>query len=319
MYQPYIRGKQFELIGIRELIPEVLIENRDNISPIIEPVKDSSTLKNTIKNLVEDNINFTIIINPQVGTFMDINKILNVIKECINNYTNFQIGIIFHNKINHTDIKSLINTHSLTNISLSIIHNYIFDNINEILCSYEKDGFFIKYNVINLSLTSANRRYFRNFKKETRVELDDYFNSQTKNSDYLELEESNFSEEYLHYIDEGFIGFSDYLSIGKEYSESGFLPYAVAIHLSYEYSDSSHRKIKIRHFVSNSNDDTSDIGGKFAEALDKLIKWCNRTNYNSVVIPIFREYYKNGHFPGLGILKKLSLMNHIDLVLKLIK
>ena len=75
MYQPYIRGKQFELIGIKELIPDVLIKNKDKISPIIEPVKGSSTLKTTIKSLANDGINFTLIINPQVGTFTDTNRI----------------------------------------------------------------------------------------------------------------------------------------------------------------------------------------------------------------------------------------------------
>lgn len=313
MYQPYIRGKQFELIGIRELIPNVLIENKDKISPIIEPVKDSSTLKTTIKSLVENNINFTLIINPQVGTFTDTDRILTILKENVVGYTNFQIGIIFHSKINYQALMSFLKTHHLTEIPLSLIHNTIFDNINDVINMYLEEGFSIKYNVVNLSLTS--RRYFRNFEKNTWVELNDYFNAQTKNSDYLKIEESNFSEEHLYYQDEGFIGFSDYLSIGEEYSESGFLPFAVAIHLSYK--DTLNR-IKIRHFVSDSNDDNSDIGGKFAEALEKLIKWCDETQYDSIAIPIFREYYVKGHFPGLGTLKKLSLMNHIDLVSKLI-
>lgn len=310
MYQPYIRGKQFELIGIKELIPDVLIKNKDKISPIIEPVKDSSTLKTTINSLANNDINFTLIINPQVGTFTDTNRILTILKENVDNYTNFQIGIIFHENIDHKNIIDLLGNNNLTGISLSIIHNTMFDNIHEILASYERE---IKYNVVNLSLTS--KRYFRIFEKKTLVELDDYFNAQTKNSDYLKIGESNFSEEHLYYKDDGFIGFSDYLSIGEEYSESGFLPFAVAIHLSYEDTSS---RIKIRHFVSDSNDDTSDIGGKFAEALEKLIKWCDKTKYDSIAIRIFREYYVKGHFPGLGTLKKLSLMNHIDLVSKLI-
>ena len=44
MYQPYLRGKQFELIGIKELTPEILSLNKLKVSLIIEPVKDSSTL-----------------------------------------------------------------------------------------------------------------------------------------------------------------------------------------------------------------------------------------------------------------------------------
>ena len=310
MYQPYIRGKQFELIGIRELTATVLQPNESKVSPIIEPVKNSSTLKTTLKELVNRGINFTIIINPQVGTFTDTNDIFNVLRSCINGYKNYQIGVIFHSRINHTDTVEILRENTDIIHSLSIIHNTAFDNIAGIITSYQ-EFFTIKYNVINLSLTG--RRYFRNFNRPTLIEFDDYFNAQTKNADYLQVDESNFSEEHLYYRDEGFEGFSDYLSIGEEYSETGFLPYAVAIHLSYD--DDQHR-IKIKHFVSNSNDDQSDVAGKFEEALQKLIKWCDETGYNSVAIPEFRRYYENGHFPGLGTLKKLSLMNHIDLVLK---
>ncbi len=313
MYQPYIRGKQFELIGIRELIPDILLPNKHKVSPIIEPVKDSSTLKNTIAGLVANDINFTIIANPQVGTFTDTNNILNALKSCIGNYKNYQVGIIFHSRLNHKNLISILQQHATIINSLSIIHNAAFDDISDILSLYLQH-FLIKYNVINLSLTS--KRYFRNFDKQTLIEFDDYFNAQSKNANYLQVDESNFSEEHLYYKEEGFKGFSDYLSIGEEYSESGFLPYAVAIHLS--YNDKTTNKVKIKHFVSNSNDDTSDIAGKFEEALNKLIAWCDTTSYNSIAIPIFREYHKNGHFPGLGTLKKLSLMNHIDLILKLI-
>lgn len=313
MYQPYIRGKQFELIGIRELTIPVLVLNKTKVSPIIEPVKDSSTLKTTLKELVTNDINFTVIANPQVGTFTDIDAIFNAIESSVGGNTNYQVGIVFHSRSNHKKAIEVLRKHTAVVPTLTIIHNEAFDNILDILALYQ-EYFKIKYNVINLSATS--KRYYRNFEKNTLVELDDYFNAQSKNSDYLRLDESIFSEEHLYYKEEGFVGFADYLSIGEEYSETGFLPYAVAIHLS--YAEATTNKIRVKHFVSNSNDDQSDIAGKFAEALEKLIEWCDVTDYNSIAIPIFREYYKNGHFPGLGTLKKLSLMNHIDLVLKLI-
>ena len=311
MYQPYVRGKQFELIGLRELTHKTLAPNKEKISSIIEPVRDSATLKSTIEVFVEHEINFTIIINPQVGPFTDSAEIVKIIESCVGTYRNFQIGIIFHREIDHKAIIDLLDSYSTTLPSLSIIHNYIFDNITDVKEQYNK--YHIKYNVINMLL--KNRRYYRNFDKGTRVELDDYFKSQDRNVDYLVLEESDFSEEHLYYIEDGYVGFSDFLSIGADYSDSGFLPRAVVIHLS--YSDEN-KRIKIKHFTSDSNDDTEDVAGKFAEALDKLIEWCDETEYDSVAIPLFREYHEKEHFPGLGMLKKLSLMNHIDLVLKLI-
>ncbi len=295
MYLPYIRGKKFELIGIRNLITGKVL-NSNKVSPIIEPVKNSSTLGVTLRELIENNINFTVVVNPQVGQFTDTDTIFNN-----------------KNKQGHHELIALLQKYKDYIPELTIIHNAILDGISDILALYE-EHFKVRYNVINLSATS--KRYHQNFKENTRVELNDYFNAQPRNSDYLQIDESDFSEEYRYYKEDGFIGFSDYLSIGEEYSEAGFLPYAVAIHLSYE--DKNKKKIKIKHFVSDSNDDPSDIAGKFAEALKKLIDWCKKTKYESIAIPIFKEYYETKHFPGLGTLKKLSLMNHIDLVLKLI-
>lgn len=314
MYQPYVRGKQFELIGLRELTEKgLLIEDKDKISPIIEPVRNSSTLKSTISKFTDNGINFTLIVNPQVGSFRHIEKIFKVLEYCREkDYDNYQVGVIFHQNIDHQKAGEVLSEFGEKIPAFSLIHNTVVDDVEGILSNYERIAE-IKYNVINLSLTT--RRYYRNFRRETLVEFDDYFKSQSRNSDYLEVEESFFSEEHLYYKEEGFEGFSDYLSIGEDYSDSGFLPYAVAIHLSYADKEG---RIRIRHFVSNSNEDNSDVAGKFAEALEKLIRWCDSTNFNSVAIPVFREYYEDGHFPGLGTLKKLSLMNHIDVVLKLI-
>ena len=49
MYFPYLRGRQFELIALRELVENKLIGK--HIYPVIEPVNLSSTLTKTLENL----------------------------------------------------------------------------------------------------------------------------------------------------------------------------------------------------------------------------------------------------------------------------
>ena len=66
MYFPYLRGKQFELIALRELC-SLFPQELNKISPIIEPVKASSTIKSTLAEFVNRNANFNLIINPRVG------------------------------------------------------------------------------------------------------------------------------------------------------------------------------------------------------------------------------------------------------------
>jgi hypothetical protein len=311
MYFPYLRGKQFELIALRE-INGLMAENTAKISPIIEPVKNSSTLKKALLDFKTKNINFNIIINPQVGDLINaVKEILSILHSNLVDYTNYQIAIIIQENTKHEKIIELIKESQIVVGGISLIHNSVIDNISEIVSEYEK-LFSVVNNIIDFNKTS--RRYYRNFNPKTIVGLDDPFEAQQKNSDYLQTESSPFTEEHLFYAQDNFKGFSDYLTIGDKYSESGMLPFAVAIHLSYEDS----KKIRIKHFVSNSNDDRADIAGKFAEALAKLISWCNKNNQTSIGITEFRELYTTGHFPGLGSIKKLSIMHHIELVLKLI-
>lgn len=48
MYYPYLRGKMYELLAVRELIANRLISSKF-ISPIIEPVRNNSTFNSLLK------------------------------------------------------------------------------------------------------------------------------------------------------------------------------------------------------------------------------------------------------------------------------
>lgn len=307
MYFPYLRGKQFELIALRELCG-LFPERISNISPIIEPVKLSSTLVSTLKELANKNVNFNLILNPRVGDLIGHHEdILEIIRTELQGYENFQIGIIVDQKIdeNMGYMFEQLGSINFEHNGFTLIHNYELNSVNlERIQELE-----VRYNVIYFSRTS--RRYYREFPQETRVSLDDYFKDQDRNADYLG-QESIFSEEYRFYDKDGFSGFSDFLTIGDNYSETGFLPRAVAIHISYIKND---KKIWVKHFVSDSNGDVSDIGGKFAEAVAKLDEWAEHENIHTQAVQKLQELRHSGHFPGLGSLKKLSVMNHIELIL----
>ncbi|NTW84068.1 MAG: sce7725 family protein [Chlorobiaceae bacterium] len=314
MYYPYLRGKQFELLALRDLIV-LLSENNTKVSPIIEPVKTSSTLIKTLEALCINNINFNIIINPFHGELINkTDQLLYLLKEEISEFENYQLSILVDNRDNVKKVLDLIALHKSKCKGITLIHNSVMQNVNEVISLCEEQMPVIN-NVINFENTSANRRYYRSFIPSTRVSLSDYFKSQSKNSNYLSIEESQFTDEHLFYKEEGYKGFGDFLTIGDNYSESGFLPYAVAIHISYADSDNN---VFVKHFVSDSNDDASDVGGKFAEANAKLVDWCKSKGLSTIGIKSFYELYESGHFPGLGTIKKYSIMNHIELMLKLI-
>src|SRR5690606_7047031 len=109
-------------------------------------------------------------------------------------------------------------------------------------------------------------------------------------------------------------GFGDFLIVGDDYSEGGGPAYAVAIHLTFINPDDED-VMYIYHFVSSTNDTPTDPGGKFAQALAKLIaKLESGTSklFESSAIKEFRDLNEKGHFPGLGSVKKLSMRHHIE-------
>ena len=67
MYFPYLRGRQNELLCLRELLDLNKLSN--NIIPVIEPVRCNSTFFTTITKFIEANRKIIVIQNPKVGNF----------------------------------------------------------------------------------------------------------------------------------------------------------------------------------------------------------------------------------------------------------
>lgn len=67
MYFPYLRGRQFELIALRELLENNRINSK--IIPIIEPVKPTATLLKTLKIFTEKERLIAIVFNPMISGF----------------------------------------------------------------------------------------------------------------------------------------------------------------------------------------------------------------------------------------------------------
>ena len=152
---------------------------------------------------------------------------------------------------------------------------------------------------------------FRRRIRKNKVLLANRFNKLDRNYDYIAKDDEFFSDDHLYYLEDNYVGFSDYSIIGDEYSDTGFAPYAVAIHIVYFDNDYSFR---IKHFVSDSNDDISDPARKFQEALSKLIAWNKEKHYETEAMKQFEDLFDKENYPGLGTVKKLSLMHHLELV-----
>lgn len=299
MYFPFLRGRQFELLALRELLENDLIG--DNIIPIIEPVRLSSSLLKTVELFNKKNHQLVFVQNPSVGAYP-----VSMEGEKPNPlYENLEIALDEDN----------------------VIKAYIFQDNNEIVVNDMQNSIAIIDSVDDISsyleackkekplytIIPDRRSIKRNVKGE-KIILEDSFIKQKRNVDYKNNTDEFFSDWHREYIEEGYKGFSDYSIVGSEYSESGFAPKAVAIHIVYLSSEDD---LRVHHFVSGNNTDSKDTAGKFGEAVAKIKHWCTEHKIQETRgLKAFYDYCDTGRYPGLGVVKKCSIMHHLELMSK---
>ncbi len=303
MYYPIIRGRQFELIALRELVEKGLLS--DSIIPIIEPIKLSSTLVKTIKVFVEKRRSLILINNPSVGNF-DNEKLLKKNEKLYNTFIEILCQENIHEAfyINEKTIDA-INKYKARDKKIEDIYTICLNK--DFISKYDENDY-LKNTRGNLI---PDERMFRRRISFNCIMTSDKFNKQNRNTDYENIPDEFFSEDHRYFSEEGYIGFSDYSIIGNEYTESGFAPFAVAIHIVYFDEE---KNLRIKHFVSDSNEDISNPAGKFAEAVEKLVAWNQSKGLKTYGMMRFEEMYEKEIYPGLGTVKKLSLMHHLELM-----
>ncbi len=312
MYFPYVRGRQYELLALRELAVNSLLG--DHIIPIVEPVKLSPTLVNAMAEFIKVQHPIAIIRNPAVGTFLrdwegvkDDTKEAGYKQKFSDLYANL---LIIKSVIMQQNAKSLLDYWDKQNVDKSEL--LVINADREFLDLYEQafGAVVPKYALI------PDESVFRRRVRHHKVLLDDKFEKQDRNADYQETTDEFFSDDHLYYKDDGFIGFSDYSVMGNEYLDAGFAPYAVAIHIVYF---ASVKALRVKHFVSDSNEDITNPALKYYEAVSKLAAWYNKEPHPvemTLGLQTFLQHYEQQTYPGLGTVKKLSLMHHLELMEK---
>jgi len=310
MYFPYLRGRQYELLALGELIDHGILKG--HVIPIIEPVKLSFTLINVMEKFAEEEHPIAIIANPTVGSFAldwgtleEESKKRSYKTRFIELYKRDQIirSVIMKDDIEVT--LSFWESNGISKDQFSLVVNTNRDFLN----MYDE-----LFKTTPQYVLIPDESTFRRKVRENKVLFNDRFQRRPRNVDYQEQTDEFFSDDHLYYREDGFVGFSDYSVIGSEYFETGFAPYAVVIHIVYFAQD---KTLRIRHFVSDSNDDISNPARKYNEALKKLKDWCDKEKCPlnmTLGFDTFLKHYKEGSYSGLGAIKKLSLMHHLELM-----
>jgi hypothetical protein len=304
MYYPYFRGKQFELLTIRR--NKNFIKNSD-IIPIIEPARaDFSALNTCIKELNNSETPYVLVVNPSVGELEKDKESFSKILDNVDGVT--KIAVIIKS---NTDISAISTKLSASSKKLDVYF------IHETTTKQRRELEIIANWAASVTHIASEKGIVRSygdiFTTPQIIQISDPFANfkQSRNLDYENNNESIFTTSNLFYVEDGFVGYSDYLTIGKDFIEGGMLPKVVVINLTYRKDND--QNIYIQHFVSTNNAGTNaDVAGKFYDALCRLIKFVKDEQLTSnIAIEKFRALYKDEKFPGLGSIKELSMTNHL--------
>lgn len=305
MYFPYFRGKQFELIVIREQA-ELLAKN--NFTPIIEPVRENlAGLKRALDEVVSNSGKTIVVVNPQYGDFEnDATELVDLLRSEYSSNECIAAGILLTSDMSVDEAVQIYTEHE--NLSPVFIHNG-FTHPKELANYLGDDLVQVGHFFIEQTEQIMYRMHFN--QSHHKVLINDSF-EQKRNADYGFVD--RFSDLHLTYGVRGLNGYGDFLMVGDSYSETGGPAYAVAIHLTFINSEQDD-VMYIYHFVSDDRSTPTDPAGKFAQALDKLIDLLDSGTSmleETMAIKEFRDLHSRGHFPGLGVVKKLSMMHHLE-------
>lgn len=307
-YYPYFRGRQFELIALREMIDDGVLSQ--DIVPIVEPVKVSSTLISTFDRFCKAKRDIAIVVNPEYGSFLD--EVMGLPDNRKKEVTEVLRSENVHHAILQNSMMERIIEMAHERIKLeegrwlAVYTNGEYLDKSLELC--ERYGIHYETNLIPDGVA------FRRRIRTNRISFRDVFRKQPRNSDYQNQEDELFTEEHCYAVDEKYDGTGDYSIVGSDYVDSGFAPYAVAIHIVYLGEKGA---LRVRHFVSDSNDGIDDPAGKFKEAASKAVKWIAENKSKCPItcgLSQLIDAYEHGMYPGLGSVKKFTIMHHLELM-----
>lgn len=296
-YYPYLRGRMYDLLAIKELCENDQLG--PDIIPIIEPVRDSKELQNTVKTFLKYKHPFSIIANPQVSVYgLNDTKIYPLPDLKTVDY--FLPSAILAADFSTDYLKTSQET-------ILIAKNY------PLLKAYQESD--LLKNANHIFIPEEARLHTIVGKKA--VSLNDPLTFVKHVEDYKNLTDEYFQPANWYQQIDNYNGFSDYSMVGSVYFDKGMPSRAIAIHIIYVTNDGT---LRIHHFVSDSNESMRGQKEKFFEALKKLDNWASINIRGINDTPALRElltYTKQDKFPGLGTVKKLSLMHHFQLMKRL--
>lgn len=299
MYFPYLRGRRFDYLAIREANQSIFTSGK--VLPIIEPIVLD---RKTLKDLSVKKISSILITNPRCGKLSQ-KDIVTAVGTHLSSHPSLTIGINIDIQTSAREVRSLL-------------HNYpkhrkaiVFHGENDApalrrLLEESRDE--IDWIIFIDGMISDV--FFDSYNHFSRVLVTDSFKKLIRNADYPA--KSHYSSLPANYHTEGLAGFGDFLTMPYHYSESGGPAHAVAIHLTSETAG----HVTCHHFVSDDTLGLTNVAGKYEQARLKALAFLNA--HPQINVTTGAKMLQGLGFPGLGVVKKMSMIHHMEMMSKLV-
>jgi len=318
MYYPIFRGKQYEFLTIKDLIPK--INESGKIVPVIEPVKNTkrciNSLLSCLDELKKSSLEAIFIINPRCvkGDFYkkknEINALVRTIKT---DFPNVSIGYWIGHQSNESEIYSFLEE---IESKFYLLHYSEFNELGNLLTILREQnnfkGHFLDEETLGVDYISSIT--------SKRILLKDSFIRREPNEEYRGIDDEYFDCKHIKYKEKKYDGFSDYLIIGSKYDSGGDTPETVAIHLTYESDESD--EIRIKHCLSDHYPVNQDRGEMIREALREVSEFLRKKpeilNFSSGCCELLKCLADEDKNTSLANIKRLSMNHHLELIISLL-
>lgn len=305
-YFPYLRAKTFDLIAVERASGPLVANGK--IMPILEPVRVATgPLLRRAAAFGAAGLSVSLVMNPQVGElYGNPQATVQLLAGMRGAGATVVPVLIVHSQLHAPEVQAF-RAHVQHGAAI-YLH---FDVPSPPVVTAIRASAPTAHVFLDGATSSAHQTAFQN-----RALLRDGFSAQVRNASYPA--QSFFSDLHLTYATLNFVGFGDFATIGGRYVEGGGPAYAVVIHMT---EDRQNQGVYCNHFLSSSNATTANPGGKFGQAVATLAAYSQahpgRIDFSTSCQELLR-HHANGHFPGLGDIKRLSIQHHLELMARLV-
>lgn len=306
-YYPYLRGKQSELLALRELAPQIAESHL--IRPIIEPVNDNPTTRISLDLYIQNAMPFGLIVNPKHGKFqgreMELQQ--NLIEPSLGDYENYFPILQVYRTTPMSEINWFRATYS--HLLRGVIYNS--EPTDPRVSDALRNDSNVYYHIFIDGNISAD--FMKQVPAVRRVLIRDNFNKQVRNSDYPPTE--HFTDLNIASGNPESVAWGDYSIQGDNYSETGGPAYAVAIHHVHA-AQSGGEHLEVSHILSDRQDTDVDSPGKIIEAVTNLVARIDNLYPNDTSsCREYRNMARTRVSRGLPYLKRLGIRHHLEMLL----